>query len=50
MPDQNKESWLRKMRPGRHLLEAWVLSAIIVSISNVLAQFIDASKKEVCST
>ncbi|OAL17282.1 hypothetical protein AYO22_11847 [Fonsecaea multimorphosa] len=38
--------WLSKLRPGRPLLEAWILSAIIVSISNTLAQVIDAYKKE----
>ncbi|KIW67696.1 hypothetical protein PV04_06928 [Phialophora macrospora] len=46
MPEQDMGGWLGKLRPGRHLLEAWILSAIIVSISNILAQFIDASKKE----
>ncbi|KAJ9607478.1 hypothetical protein H2200_007556 [Cladophialophora chaetospira] len=44
MADQEKKSWLRKLKPGRPLLEAWILSAIIVSISNVLAQFLDAHK------
>ncbi|ETI21943.1 hypothetical protein G647_06013 [Cladophialophora carrionii CBS 160.54] len=46
MPNQEKGGWVRKLRPGRHLLEAWILSAAIVSISNVLAQFIDASRAE----
>ena len=47
MPHEGEDSWLRKLRPGRPLLEAWVISAIIVSISNVLAQFVDAQQKEV---
>ncbi|KAH0843260.1 Mpv17 [Fonsecaea pedrosoi] len=40
------DKWLTKCRPGKPLLEAWILSAIIVSISNTLAQAIDAYKKE----
>lgn len=48
MPEPPTESWLGKLRPGRPLLEAWILSAIIVTVSNILAQVIDAYKKEVC--
>ncbi|EXJ71317.1 uncharacterized protein A1O5_05123 [Cladophialophora psammophila CBS 110553] len=46
MPREPTDSWLSKLRPGRPLLEAWILSAIIVSISNTLAQIIDAYKNE----
>ncbi|KIW31348.1 uncharacterized protein PV07_03005 [Cladophialophora immunda] len=46
MPRESTDKWLSKLRPGRPLLEAWILSAIIVSISNALAQVIDAYKKE----
>ncbi|KIW91120.1 uncharacterized protein Z519_08014 [Cladophialophora bantiana CBS 173.52] len=46
MPHESTDSWLSKLRPGRPLLEAWILSAIIVSISNILAQIIDAHKNE----
>jgi hypothetical protein len=42
MAGREKESWLHKLRPGRHLIEAWVLSALIVTISNVLAQVLDS--------
>lgn len=47
MPERQYETWLRKLRPGRPLLEAWILSVIITSISNVLAQLLEAYTKEV---
>jgi hypothetical protein len=42
-----KRHWMWRLKPGRLLIEAWVMSAVIVSISNVFAQLYDAHRKEV---
>ena len=47
MSNDPRASWLMKLRRPGPLVTAWIQSAVIVCISNSLAQIIDSHKKEV---